>query len=152
MPKPTTQPPKSRPTYLLDTDTASLALRRHLRIGARILQTPAPLIWLGSIAAEEMIQGALASVNQARSRPGSDIETVSRYFVTLLIQIAKYQLLPYTNAAERLFQSWPASVKRIGPNDCRIAAGAIAHGYTVVTCNGKDFSRIPGVRFEDWSA
>ncbi len=133
--------------YLLDTDTASLAIRGQPHVGARIRQTPVPLIWLSSIAAEEMVQGTLASMNQARSRPGSDIETASRYFVTLLSQIAKYQLLPYTNEAERLFRSWPASVKRVGANDCRIAASALVHGYTVVTCNGKDFSRIPGVQF-----
>lgn len=137
--------------YLLDTDTASLAIRKQPRVGARILQTPAPLIWLSSIAAEEMVSGALASINLARFRPALDIETASRYFVTLLTQIAKYQLLPYTNEAERLFRSWPASVKRVGANDCRIAASAIVHGYTVVTYNGKDFSRIPGVQFEDWS-
>ena len=56
-----------------------------------------------------------------------------------------------TDEAERLFRSWPAAVKRVGANDCRIAASAVVRGYTVVTCNGKDFGRIPGVAFEDWT-
>ena len=42
-------------------------------------------------------------------------------------------------------------VRRIGSQDCRIAASAIAAGWIVVTANQKDFSRIPGVQFEDWS-
>lgn len=109
-------------------------------------------MWLSAIAAEELTQGALARVNRARSRLAPEIEVVSRFFVDVLFYLTGFSILPYTNEAERLFQSWPASVKRVGPNDCRIAASAIVHGYTVVTCNGKDFSRIPGVVFEDWSA
>ncbi len=97
------------------------------------------------------MQGSLARINRERSRSSLAIEVASRLFVTLIEEVARFQLLPYTNEAERLFQSWPAAVRRVGPNDCRIAASAIAHGYVVVTCNGKDFSRIPGVTFEAWS-
>lgn len=137
--------------YLFDTDSATLALRGQGRIRTHIIDTPPESIWMSGIAVEEMVKGALASINYERSRSGSQVETASRFFLMLIEEVARFQLLPYTNQAERLFQSWPAAVRRVGPNDCRIAASAIVHGYTVVTCNGKDFSRIPGVTFEDWS-
>jgi hypothetical protein len=44
----------------------------------------------------------------------------------------------------------PASVKRIGPQDCRIAAQALAHGLIVITRNLRDFNAI-GAPCEDWS-
>jgi predicted nucleic acid-binding protein len=106
---------------------------------------------LSAIAAEELLQGSLARINWERSRSRPDVETASRFFTRLVTDLADFRLLPYTNAAEQIFQSWAPAVRRIGPNDCRIAASAIVHGYTVVTCNGKDFSRIPGAAFEDWS-
>jgi len=38
----------------------------------------------------------------------------------------------------------------IGPNDLMIAATALAHGATLVTNNVKEFSRVAGLRLEDW--
>ncbi|HSR22290.1 MAG TPA: hypothetical protein VLW53_01985 [Candidatus Eisenbacteria bacterium] len=36
--------------------------------------------------------------------------------------------------------------------DLRIAAIALAHDLTLVTGNGRHFSRIPGLRVESWLA
>jgi len=38
----------------------------------------------------------------------------------------------------------------IGPNDLMIAATAIANDIVLVTHNQKEFSRIAGLRLEDW--
>jgi tRNA(fMet)-specific endonuclease VapC len=38
----------------------------------------------------------------------------------------------------------------IGPLDIQIAAIALAHGCTLVTHNTAEFSRVQGLRFEDW--
>jgi tRNA(fMet)-specific endonuclease VapC len=38
----------------------------------------------------------------------------------------------------------------IGPNDLLIGAIALAHNLTLVTRNHREFSRIAGLRFEDW--
>lgn len=137
--------------YLLDADTATLSFREHPQVSTRISQTAPSIVRLSAIAAEEMLQGTLARINRERSQLRPDVETASLYFVRLLTFVSGLPILPYTNEAERLFRSWPSSVKRVGPNDCRIAASAIVHGYTVVTCNAKDYSRIPGVTFADWS-
>ena len=38
----------------------------------------------------------------------------------------------------------------IGPNDLLIAAIAVANDLTLVTHNTGEFSRVPGLRLEDW--
>lgn len=38
----------------------------------------------------------------------------------------------------------------IGPNDTAIAGHAIAIGCTLVTNNVREFSRVPGLVYEDW--
>ena len=43
-----------------------------------------------------------------------------------------------------------AQGKPVGPNDLLIAATARAHDAVLVTHNTKEFSRITGLRMEDW--
>jgi tRNA(fMet)-specific endonuclease VapC len=40
----------------------------------------------------------------------------------------------------------------IGPYDVLIAAQARRRGATLVTANGREFERVPGLRVEDWVA
>jgi tRNA(fMet)-specific endonuclease VapC len=40
--------------------------------------------------------------------------------------------------------------KIIGGNDLMIAAIALAHGLTVITHNSGEFSRVHGLKVEDW--
>ena len=40
---------------------------------------------------------------------------------------------------------------RIGDRDTMIAAHARSLGYTVVTNNTREFSRVEGLKYEDWS-
>ena len=40
---------------------------------------------------------------------------------------------------------------KVGTMDLKIAAIALAENATVLTRNLKDFSRIPGLRVEDWT-
>ena len=133
--------------YLLDADTASLALRENKRVQGRMRRSPD--VWLSAIAAEEMLTGVLALLNANRDKPG----TLFNYglLINLLSFLGGMRIYPYDEKAVLLYQSFPASVKRIGPQDCRIAASAIAAGWIVVTANTRHFSQIPGVQFEDWS-
>ena len=39
----------------------------------------------------------------------------------------------------------------IGPYDILIAAQARRRGAVLVTSNGREFARVPGLRFEDWA-
>jgi tRNA(fMet)-specific endonuclease VapC len=133
--------------YLLDTDSASLAFEGNERVRSRIRQASG--VWLSSIAAEERVRGALNLIQKSRDKPS--LPAAQDFLTRLLVDISSYDIHPYNEQAARIFASFSAQVKRVGSQDCRIAASVIAAGWIVVTANQKDFSRILGVQFEDWS-
>jgi tRNA(fMet)-specific endonuclease VapC len=71
-------------------------------------------------------------------------------FAKALADIQVLPLFVYSLEADRVFQTFPVSVLRIGSQGCRIAAQAIAHDLTIVTRNLRDFKAI-GAPCEDWS-
>jgi len=140
--------------YALDSDALSLFLRRQEPITSRILAVPTQAIWLPAVAVEEQIRGRmafLAGLNPARSGDSLKVPLAYELPLRTLRELEKLQWLPYNTAAEALYQSWPATVKRLGTRDCRVAATAIMSGFTVVTCNTRHFQPIPGVSVEDWT-
>ncbi len=140
--------------YALDTDTLTLHFRGHPQITRRVLATPKNDLWLPVPVVEEQLRGrlsTLAALNAARPADSRKLPQAYEDLLEALRALNGFQHLPYTAEAESLFQSWPASVKRVGTRDCRIAATAIVHGFTVVTCNTRHFQPIPGVRTKDWS-
>ena len=50
----------------------------------------------------------------------------------------------------RLRAALEAAGTPIGPLDTQIAAHALALGVTLVSNNQREFSRVPGLRLEDW--
>jgi len=48
-------------------------------------------------------------------------------------------------------RTWPPKGRPIGPNDLMIAATARAHDAVLVTNNTGEFSRVAGLRMEDWT-
>ena len=105
---------------------------------------------LAQLSWRKSLGGQISQINTLRSRNRS-VGRESQFLANLIRSLSALQILPYTDEAEQLYQSWTAKQKRVGPNDCRIAASAILAGFTVITCNGKDFSAIPGVAWQDWS-
>jgi tRNA(fMet)-specific endonuclease VapC len=137
--------------YLLDNDASSLLLRGHPTLGNRVTSIPYEDLGVSGIAAEEMLTGALAVLNRARSDRLINLRDAYARLTRIVQHLARFNILPYDDDAENLYRSWPAHITRVGKFDCRTAALAITYGLVVVTCNGKDFSRIQGVTFEDWT-
>ncbi len=136
--------------FSLDTDTVNLALRGHPAIARHVEAADQSQLSICTIVVEEIVGGQIGQINALRSRK-RPVERESRFLADWMRSLSTLQILPYTNEAEQLYQSWTAKQKRVGPNDCRIAASTILAGFTVITCNGKDFSAIPGVAWQDWS-
>ena len=125
-------------------------VRGNAILSRRVWSQKAVDLWVSTIVVEELVGKQISHVNTLRSqrRP---FGRESRFLAALVQALAAFQILPYTDEAEALYQSWPAKQKRVGPNDCRIAASAQTSGLTVITGNGKDFSTIPGLAWQDWS-
>jgi tRNA(fMet)-specific endonuclease VapC len=64
----------------------------------------------------------------------------------------RVQVLGFDERAGMEFERLQRSRIRIGTMDLKIAAIALAHDATVLTRNSKDFSRVPNLRVEDWTA
>lgn len=133
------------PRYLLDTNLLRPALTPGSSLAERIRQNPADFA-VSMVTVREALRGALAAIAEAESQAqGGSRSTLSARYALLahLVEgLASLTLWPYSEEADRLYQAWPASVRRVGPNDCRIAASAILGGCTVLTRNVADFARI----------
>lgn len=136
--------------YSFDSDTVNGIVKGNERLLRRLRAVPLTDRWVCTIVVEEVLGKQISHINTLRSqrRP---FGRESRFLADLVAVLSAFQILPYTDEAEALYQSWPAKQKRIGPNDCRIAASALTSGLTVITGNGKDFSLIPGLAWQDWS-
>lgn len=141
--------------FALDSDTTSLLFRgRNSILNQRALAVPPTQLWLPAVVMEEQFRGrlgVLAKLNPARPKESPLIPIAYRDLVLTQEFLHQFQILPYTQADEDLYQSWSAAVKRVGTRDCRIAASAINRGLTVVTANLRHFQQIPSVQIVDWS-
>ena len=138
--------------YILDTDVVTLFFHHRDQqpvLVSRILATPPERLWISVITAEEMIQGAFKLIRRDQRRGKG---TGGYALLTKILQdIPSFQILPFGDQADLIYKAMPAAVRRLGSADCRIAASAIAHGYTVITRNTRDFGQIPNVKLEDWT-
>ncbi len=141
--------------YVLDTDTTShLFSGRNEVLNRRVLAVADRDIWLPIIVVQEQLNGRLGSINKLNPNLPKDSKNIPTAYANLIKTqefLARFQILPYTSAEEDLLQSWSKSTKLIGATDRRIAAIAVNRGFVVVTCNSKDFQKIPGVKYVDWT-
>jgi tRNA(fMet)-specific endonuclease VapC len=141
--------------YVLDTDHISLlehvsyspeAQRLRFRLAGLKPEERITTI----ITFEEQVRGWMAYLAQARSLL-KQVEAYRR-LKGVLDRYLKLTVLEFDEAAAAEFERLQRLRLRIGTMDLKIAAIALAHDATVLTRNLKDFSRVPGLRVEDWAA
>lgn len=134
--------------YILDTNTIKAILRNPTPyLQRRITSTRYELLYISVVVAHEMIRGVLEGLSKNERTP-----LVTRHYDFLrnvIGDVSRFQILPYDDEAERIFQAFPPAVKRIGTKDCRIAASALSRNFTVITRNTDDFQQT-GARCENW--
>ena len=64
---------------------------------------------------------------------------------------ADWRILPFHDSAANLFRSLRAQKVRIGSMDLKIASIVLRHDALLLTRNAKDFRKVPGLKFEDWT-
>ncbi len=83
------------------------------------------------------------------SKKGS--EALTRYIESILDNI---EVLPFEQPADEHYGNLRNALEKagelIGPNDVLIAAHALALDAVVVTANLREFSRVPGLKVENW--
>ncbi len=128
--------------YLLDTNILSDLVRQPQgAVASRIAQAGEETICTSIIVAAELRFGA--------EKSGSD-KLTDRVDIIL----SAIEILPLESPADREYAKLRHYLARkgmpIGPNDMLIAAQALSSDLTVVTANTREFSRVPGLRVENW--
>ena len=129
---------------LLDTNAViSLVARRSEPLLQRVETSEPGSLAVSSVVAHELYFGAYRS-----ERVAYNLETLRLLFTDLAI-------LDFDREDARVAGEIRAELKRrgtpIGPYDTLIAGQAKARGLTLVTNNTGEFSRIAGLRIEDWT-
>ncbi len=128
--------------FLLDTNIVS-DLVRHPQgtAAARIAAAGEESVCTSIVVAAELRFGA------AKSGSRKLVDRVD--FI-----LSALEILPLEPPADRHYGDIRHQLERqgapIGPNDLLIAAHALAADLTVVTANTMEFSRVPGLKVENW--
>ena len=137
--------------YLLDTNSASALLnpgRANANLGSRVRSTPMDDLCISIITVEEMLRGVLNLVRRSQEQDQvAGYELLKR----LIYDLNRFAILPFSYEAESIYNAFDSSVRRIGTQDCRIAAIALAFDCIVITANTQHFSKIPALKYEDWT-
>ena len=128
--------------YLLDTNIVSDLVRNPQgKVTDRIRKVGEAQVCTSIIVAAELRYGA---ERKASPRLSSQLEAV----------LGALEVLPLETPTDIAYGKLRASLERagtpIGANDLLIAAQGLALGYTVVTGNDKEFTRVQNLRCENW--
>jgi len=135
--------------WVLDTDHVSLFQQNYPILTERINAVNPEEIGVTVITLEEQFYGRLNGIRRANS-PEKLISAYAKLSATWNY-FATVNLLDFDLDASNCFAELLRQKIRIGTQDLRIAAVVMSRNAILVTRNRRDFERVPGLRFEDWT-
>jgi tRNA(fMet)-specific endonuclease VapC len=128
--------------YMLDTNTCIFTIKNKPQGVRNTFNRRHGQMAISSLTLMELIYGAEKS-----ARPEENLEVVEGF-------AARLDILPFDREAAIHTGQLRAELAKagtpIGPYNGLIAGHARSRGMIVVTNNRKEFSRVPGLRSEDW--
>ena len=128
--------------YLLDTDTISFALRGQGGVAQRLLD-------------HKPSQLAVSLISVAELRYGADRKASKRLHTLISRFLSPMEIIPFDEDAAEVFGRLGSLLARrgtpIGDFEVLIAAHALSRKHVLVTNNVRHFSRVPGLKLENWS-
>jgi tRNA(fMet)-specific endonuclease VapC len=135
--------------YLLDTDHVSLYQMGYPRIVQHILGHLQDQLAITVITVEEQLSGWQRSLRQARD--DSRRAEVYRRMALAIEHLSGWSVFPFPLSAVTRHADLLRQRLNVSSNDLKIAAIALEMSATVVTRNTRDFGRVAGLVYEDWS-
>jgi len=136
---------------LLDTDHLSVLTDRraagNVSLGRR-LELAGESLAIPIVAVEEQFRGWLAKLGRTR-----DIRqqiTPYQRLAALLAFLAEWDIIALSEAAADVFAQLRRQKIRIGSQDLKLAAIALAENALLLSANLRDFQKVPGLRVENW--
>jgi tRNA(fMet)-specific endonuclease VapC len=129
--------------YMLDTDICIYIIKKKPRSVLNYFQRLQPgELSISAITFAELMNGAKKS-HQVEDN------------ITRLNELAELlEIKPFDQKAAIAYGNVRSALEKkgniIGSNDLLIAAHALSHDYILVTNNEKEFSRVDGLKIENW--
>ena len=134
--------------FCLDTNIVIYAINKRRPAAASRLESElaagAP-VWISAIALFELQFGI------ARSDRADQSAALLAHFLAAGIEVMPFEAEDARHAGDIRAHLTRAGTP-IGHYDLLIAAHARRQGATLVTANGREFERVPGLAVEDWAA
>lgn len=130
--------------FLLDTDTCIYALKRHSAVLNRLLAQSREDIAVSVITESELRTGAAKSTSSAKT-----LRLIENFLRPLaVVEFSSMDAISYAQVRSRLERAGTP----IGLLDTLIAAQAVARKLVLVSNNEREFSRVAGLRIENWTS
>ena len=129
--------------FLLDTNICILLMKnKYPELVKKLLNSDPSEMAVSSITVYELEYGAAKSQWPEKNRNN------------VKLFLAPFSIIPFDSNDAIIAGEIRHMLKRsgtpIGPYDLQIAAQGLARGFTVVTHNTGEFSRVPNLRLTDW--
>ena len=130
--------------YMLDTNICIYVIKHKPETVFQKLQNTNPEdVCISSVTYAELVHGVEKSIAVEKNR------------LALSMLLANMEILDFDVDAADCYGKIRADLEKkgtpIGPLDMMIAGHAQSLGYTVVTNNVKEFSRVSALRIENWA-
>lgn len=130
--------------YMLDTNICIYAIKHKPELVLKNLQKHDPKdICISSVTYAELIYGVEKSTAIEKNR------------IALALLLANIEIVDFNSLAAESYGNIRADLEKqgipISPLDTMIAAHAKSLEYTLVTNNTKEFSRVKGLKLENWA-
>ena len=130
--------------YMLDTNICIYSIKHRPEKVFRKLQTIDPKeVCISSVTYAELVHGVEKSACVEKNR------------LALSLLLANIAIFDFDVAAANQYGKIRAELERkgtsIGPLDMMIAGHAVSRGCRIVTNNVKEFSKVSGLRIDNWA-
>jgi len=127
---------------MLDTDTVSLLVRKNPSLIKNIIK-------------HEDDEICISAITYAELRYGLEKKSSERLFNEVNALLGKLSIIDFDSSQSELYGKIRLKLEKSGTPldnmDMLIAAAALSAGAILVSHNVKHFSRIQGLKIEDWS-
>jgi tRNA(fMet)-specific endonuclease VapC len=128
--------------WMVDTDTCIAVIKGHAGAIKKLRGKSIGQVGISAITLSELNFGAAKS-----SRPEQASAALAEFTLALEVAAFDAELAPVYGSVRA---SLAKRGRPIGPLDTLIGSHALALDITLVTHNTREFSRIDGLRLEDW--
>lgn len=135
--------------WILDTDHMTHWQRNNPQVIQRIAAIDRRQLATTVVSLEEQMRGRLSQINQVAA--GERLRFAYTALRRTYVLFQDIQICDFTYEAELQYADLIKQRLRVGTQDLRIAAIALSLNATVVTCNVRDFGRVPGLPIADWT-